>query len=179
MNQLVFEASKVNNKTPKYSMPENERRWLVDSSFVDKLNGEPHYIIKDKYLSHSRMRLRMAIHSANRVEIYKLSKKYGSNHPISEPITSIYLTKKEFDTFSSLDGELIAKKRYEYFENKNRFLIDVFSGRHEGLVISEFSHDDLERVEKVNPPSFTKREISAVSELSGASLAKGKSLKAD
>ena len=109
MSKLIFEVLKGPNgemlksqkDKPKYSMPENERRWLVKSSYAENLSGEPHFAIKDKYIDYCRLRVRAAIHSVSGVKIYKLSKKYGSDDPVSEPITSIYLTEEEYNVFVS------------------------------------------------------------------------------
>jgi hypothetical protein len=43
---------------PKYSMPEVERRWLVDAAKIGGLSKETYRLIEDVYIKNSHLRLR-------------------------------------------------------------------------------------------------------------------------
>ncbi|MEZ4740867.1 MAG: hypothetical protein R3B45_00190 [Bdellovibrionota bacterium] len=64
----------VDNK-PKYSTFENERKWLVDDDFMISFEGRWNYLITDKYIENSRLRIRSALDSDTNKFIYKLCKK--------------------------------------------------------------------------------------------------------
>lgn len=44
--------------TPRYSLPEIERRWRVNPDLLPDLSQLPRRVLTDKYLTHTRLRLR-------------------------------------------------------------------------------------------------------------------------
>ncbi|MCB0826949.1 MAG: hypothetical protein KDC26_12235 [Armatimonadetes bacterium] len=99
------------SQPPKYSLPEIERRWLVDKSQLPDLTGLLITHILDLYIDNTRMRLRKMTAEDGTIT-YKLCKKYGNTGVYSEPITNIYLTKEEYETFQHLIGRWVEKNRY-------------------------------------------------------------------
>jgi hypothetical protein len=83
--------------------------------------------------------------------IYKLTQKYRSETQNADEttITNLYLTKEEHKLLESLDGKMIKKKRYPYSVQNQNFSIDVFEGRHQGLILAE-----MEFEKSVNQANF-------------------------
>src|SRR5689334_22378510 len=96
---------------PKYSLPEIERRWLVDLQKAGPLDGLDYRDIEDHYITGSRLRLRkMMVREGE--PVYKLCKKYGASSPGHQHITNIYLTADEYALLSRLPGSRLFKRRY-------------------------------------------------------------------
>jgi CYTH domain-containing protein len=76
--------------------------------------------------------------------IYKLSQKYRTEtqNAYETTITNIYLNEAEFTLLKSLKGKILEKKRYPYNAQNYSMSIDVFEGRHSGLILAEM---ELER----------------------------------
>ena len=94
---------------PRYALAEIARRWLVDATAVPDLSGTPYRLYEDLYLKDSRLRLRK-ITEPNGNVLYKLGKKYGKLSVLSEPITTLYLSKMEYERFGVLDGDASTKQ---------------------------------------------------------------------
>lgn len=149
---------------PKYSLIEIERRWLVDLAAVD-LSAMPSREIDDLYIADSRLRLRR-VSGAGELT-FKLGKKYGKRTTLSEPITNLYLTEREYQRLSVLPGARTRKRRYALAAGA----IDVYAAPNEGLAVFEVEFEDERSARDFAPPSFVTREITDESAFSGASLA--------
>lgn len=142
---------------PKYSLLEIERRWRVDLSVLEDLSlGNP-IEIEDLYIEGTRLRLRRMGGT------YKLCKKYGATEPGIEPITNIYLTDTEYQTFKALPGHRVKKQRYRIAGGS----LDVY----ESLAIFEIEFASAEEAAAYLPPAFVAEEVTGQEEFSGASLA--------
>ncbi len=144
---------------PKYSLPEIERRWLVDLTMIelDQL-GEPE-LIEDRYLIGTRLRLRRM--SGPKGVVYKLVKKYGRSGWV-EPITNLYLDEVEYATLAALPARSLEKRRYRLAGG----CLDLI----DDLVIFEVEFASLEAAQTYQPESFVLRELDQ-NELTGAQLA--------
>jgi CYTH domain-containing protein len=143
---------------------EIERRWLVDLAAVD-LATVPFRDFDDLYIADSRLRLRR-ISSPNGFT-FKLGKKYGKTTPLSEPITTLYLTESEYKRLRDLPGRRSRKRRYAMPLGS----LDVYLEPNEGLAVFELEFETEEAAREFVPPSFVTREITNEPEFDGFSLA--------
>ncbi|MEZ4742900.1 MAG: hypothetical protein R3B45_10715 [Bdellovibrionota bacterium] len=162
---------KMVNGKPKYSIFENERKWLVDEEFIKNFKGGWNYLITDKYIKDSRLRVRSALDSETDKFIYKFCKKYGSESPYSEPISSIYLSTLEYQLLSQLPGNIIIKRRYIVRENDFNYNLDIFEGHLQGLVLAEIEADSSDILTSIPSPSFATKEVTEDVKYSGGYLA--------
>lgn len=151
---------------PKYSLPEIERRWLVDLEAVGDLGDLPHFELEDLYLAGTRLRLR-SMAWTDKDPVYKLCKKYGRRPELSEPITNLYLGETEYRLLARLPGRRLRKRRYRIGGGS----LDVFEHPHAGLAIFEREFEDEARARSFRPPDFVTREITGDPRHSGATLA--------
>lgn len=135
---------------PKYSLPEIERRWLVDLSLVD-LDSLPKPVsIVDRYLMGTRLRLRKMDDGGN--VIYKFVKKYGREDWV-EPITNLYLDRAEYEALSQIPAKEIWKRRYRIEQGS----LDVFDGGE--LAIFEKEFESVDAAASFSVPQFVTKEI--------------------
>jgi CYTH domain-containing protein len=151
---------------PKYSLPEIERRWLVRPEDAGNLDRSPYWLIRDLYISGTRLRLRSVEHKDGKV-IHKLGKKYGKSTEISEPITNLYLTSEEYGIFSRLPGKAVRKRRYKVGGGS----LDRYEQPGFGHLIFELEFPDEASARNYTPPIFVPEEITGRDEYSGFALA--------
>jgi CYTH domain-containing protein len=83
--------------------------------------------------------------------------------------TTIYLSPHEHELLCRLPGADVRKVRHELVHEGRRFAVDVFEGRHAGLVLVEIevaAEDD-----EVTPPPFAGPEVTGDARYSGGRLA--------
>jgi CYTH domain-containing protein len=151
---------------PRYSIPEIERRWLVDATSVDSLADAPYRRYEDLYLRNSRLRLRR-ITESNGSELYKLGKKYGKRSALSEPIATLYLTEAEYTQLRALPGSVAVKRRYTLAGGS----LDVYEQPMAGTMIFELEFESEDAALAYQPPRFVGREVTNESAYSGFALA--------
>lgn len=143
---------------PKYSLPEIERRWLVDLSQIDLAALEEPEIIEDRYLMGTRLRLRRM--SGPKGVVYKLVKKYGRSGWV-EPITNLYLDEVEYANLATLPARSLVKKRFRLKDGALDLINDA---------IFEVEFASLEAAQAFQPQTFVLRELEE-NELTGVELA--------
>jgi len=138
----------------KYARFELERKFLLDR-LPDGL--EPETRIYDRYITGTRLRLRLAQHPDGRLE-HKLNQKESPSPPHYGlmTITSIYLTPHEYETLSVLPAHELRKLRHHL----GRYSIDVFEGALAGLMVAEAEFVSEEDMHTHTPPAFAGREVS-------------------
>ncbi|MBI4853320.1 MAG: hypothetical protein HY819_16125 [Acidobacteria bacterium] len=146
----------------KYARFEYERRFLVQQEtnwreFVEKYSKT----FLDKYIKDSRLRLRILKDSEGDKELIKLTKKYESNSPYFQQITTILLSRNEYSLFNSLEGYSLRKTRYYHNFNNQIFAIDVFQDELEGLILCEVEANSLEELMSIFPPFYVKKEVTS------------------
>ena len=155
----------------KYTRIEFERRFLVssDESWRGSLESYSK-TYEDKYLRHSRLRLRVLTDSDSERRVIKLNKKFASNSPYFRTVSRILLSSEEYQLLFSLEGDCLTKVRY-YCNHLGRvFSIDVFRGELDGLIICEIETDSLEDLMSVQPPPYVTKEITNDSFFEGGNL---------
>jgi len=151
---------------PKYALMEHERRFLVRRA--PALAGAGERLIEDLYLDAGRLRLRAVTDAASGERTFKLCKKYGSEDPISEPVTNLYLTAEEHAALAGLPGAAVRKRRFSV----DGVGLDVFEGALCGLMICEAEAGSREAILARAFPAWCDREVTADPRFSGAALAR-------
>jgi CYTH domain-containing protein len=104
--------------------------------------------------------------NADGVVVYKFCKKYGKRSALSEPITNLYLTEKEYQALSSLDGDRMHKRRYGIAGGA----IDVIEGE-PAFAVFEVEFESEREAEEYLPPPFAGEEITGNHAYTGAAIA--------
>jgi CYTH domain-containing protein len=102
--------------------------------------------------------------------IYKMTQKIRvvADEPEKVRITNVYLSANEFDLLCILPSTVVSKRRWTVVAGDLEFAVDVFRGRHEGLVLAERELGDDE--DRVTIPDFADLEVTNDNDYSGGSL---------
>jgi CYTH domain-containing protein len=150
----------MNPEADKYSRIEYERRFLVAPDADWRRFVEPHSkTFEDKYLRDSRLRLRILTDSDTNRRLIKLTKKYESDSPYFQQITTIILSPAEYQTLEYLEGNRLRKTRYYHHYQNRVFSIDVFENELDGLLICEVESGSLDDLMSAEPPAYVWREV--------------------
>jgi CYTH domain-containing protein len=103
----------------------------------------------------------------------KLTQKFseGLEPTMGTTVTNIYLNEVEYKMFELLGGNEILKYRYVFDFQAYQLGIDVFGGRHEGLILAEVEGESEEALKQLAMPPFVVRDVTADSFFTGAALA--------
>jgi CYTH domain-containing protein len=147
--------------TPKYTRPENERRFVVDREFATALDGRRGWLIEDRYLCCGLLRLRRITDEESGARTFKLAKKFPSTSAYTRPLVNVYLDEAEHEALSALDGVELRKRRIHVDEQGQRFGVDFFTGALAGLVLCEVETATLDELLALRPPSWAPLEVTA------------------
>ena len=162
---------KMNPNAAKYSRIEYERRFLVLPDADWKQSVEPFSkIYDDKYLSGSRLRLRILTDTDTGRQLIKLTKKFESESAYFRQLTSIILSPEEYQIFDALDGHRLEKERYYHYYKNQVYSIDVFAGELDGLILCETERDSLEDLMKAEFPAYAVRDVTEDEFFTGGNL---------
>jgi CYTH domain-containing protein len=169
-----FKESKrmTSQRIGKYACLEVEYRYLLNKIPDDLLHNPKGWLIIDRYLPNSRLRLRHMKSISGNENIYKLTQKYRSEtqNTYETTITNIYLTQAEYHYLEALDAKILLKKRYPYIVQNHSMSIDVFEGRHQGLVLAEMELENKAEVDELVLPGFVLKDVTDDSFFTGGSL---------
>ena len=145
----------------KYACLEVEYRYLLSKVSDDLLDSKKYWLITDRYLPNTRLRLRHMKSVADNENIYKLTQKYRTEtqNAYETTITNIYLSETEYKYLESLEAKILKKKRYPYKAQNYSFSIDVFEGRHKGLILAEMELENKAEVGEFVLPSFVLKDV--------------------
>ena len=145
----------------KYACLEVECRYLLKSIPAERLDNPQGWLITDRYFPNSRLRLRHMQSLSGGEHIYKLTQKYRSEtqNPYETTITNLYLTEAEYNHFEVLEAKVLKKRRYSQTVQSHTFSIDVFDGRHQGLILAELELENQLEADKVVLPSFVLSDV--------------------
>ncbi len=125
----------MNAEVTKYSRIEYERRFLVAPNADWKKFVEPYSkTFEDKYLRGARLRLRILTDSDSNRQLIKLTKKFESDSPYFQMITTIILSLLEYQLLDTLEGNRLKKIRYYHHYRGRIFSVDVFKNELDDLV---------------------------------------------
>ena len=145
----------------KYACLETERRYLLKAIPEDLPGNRNGWLITDRYFPHTRLRLRNMKSIPGNENIYKLTQKYRSRtqNAYETTITNLYLTEAEYNFLEPLEAKIIKKKRYPYSAQDHNFSIDVFEGRHQGLILAEIEFETVSELDEFVFPSFALKDV--------------------
>jgi hypothetical protein len=128
-------------------------------------------LVEDRYLRHTRLRLRRMTPVAGGAPRCKLGQKVRPDaaDPGLVLHTTMYLGPEEHALLSRLPGAELRKVRHVLVVAGRRYGLDVFEGRHAGLVLVEVELAGADDV--VAPPPFASREVTGDDRYSGGWLA--------
>jgi len=157
----------------KYACLEVERRYLMNKIPAELLDKPQGWLITDRYFPDTRLRLRQMQSVAGKEKIYKLTQKYRSEiqKPYETTITNLYLTEAEYDHLKVLEAKVLQKRRYLHKASRRTFSIDVFEGRHQGLILAEIELENQSEADQVVLPSFALGDVTADPFFTGGNLA--------
>ena len=146
---------------------EIERKFLL-KRLPDKLKRSRHYIIEQGYLATEpagrQVRLRKKGNTAS------LTFKVGRGAHREE--REIRLSPKQFAAlWPGTAGRRLRKLRYEIPWNNLLIEIDVYRGKHAGLVVAEVEFPDRVTCSKFKPPPWFDREVTGEKRYSNVRLA--------
>jgi CYTH domain-containing protein len=145
----------------KYACLEIEHRYLLKKIPDDLLENTNRWLITDRYFANTRLRLRHMKSISGDETIYKLTQKYRSEtqNAYETTITNLYLTEEEYNYLESLEGKILKKTRYPYSVQNHNFSIDVFEGRHHGLILAEMEFEGTSDLGEFALPLFALKEV--------------------
>jgi len=126
----------------KYAVVERERRWLVDPDVAADVLGRSddsrRLRIADRYVRGTRLRLR-TVTAHDGAVVTKLGHKLvvDPEPPSRIEHTSLYLDAAEAELLATLPADTLTKDRHRLDHSGRTLALDVFTGRHAGLVLVE------------------------------------------
>jgi adenylate cyclase len=156
----------------KYACLEVECRYLLSRIPNGLLESQNYWLITDRYFPNTRLRLRHMKSVSDNHNVYKLSQKYRTEtqNAYETTITNIYLNEAEFTLLKSLKGKILEKKRYPYNAQNYSMSIDVFEGRHSGLILAEMELERKADVDGFVLPSFVLKDVTSDPFFTGGNL---------
>ncbi|HXM32094.1 MAG TPA: CYTH domain-containing protein [Chthoniobacterales bacterium] len=129
---------------------EIERKFLV-RKLPEELAGFPHAEISQGYLVSLDDGLQVRLRKLD--ERYSLTYKRGTGNVREE--REVELTPTQFDAlWPATEGKRLVKTRYNIPLGDRIVEIDVYGGRHSGLVVAEVEFDDEESAKNFQPPDW-------------------------
>jgi hypothetical protein len=147
-----------------YARFELERRFLLER-LPDGLDGGS--LIVDHYVTDTRLRLRRV--EGGPEPQYKFSQKEVPSPPdyATMKITTLYLSRQEYDTLSVLPGKELRKRRYPLAP----YSIDLFEDVLSGLILAEITFGSDAEMRAHPIPDFAVRDVSDDVRYTGGALA--------
>ena len=144
----------------KYACLEIERRYLLNKIPADMAQNIG-WLITDHYFPATRLRLRRLKSISGDETIYKLTQKYRSEdqNALETTITNFYLTEAEYNFLLPLEAKVIEKRRYSYLIHHQHVSMDVFEGRHQGLILAEMELEQAVELEEAALPLFALQDV--------------------
>lgn len=157
----------------KYACLEVECRYLLNNIPDDLFDSPQGWLITDRYFPNTRLRLRHMQSLSGDENIYKLTQKYRSEiqNAYETTITNMYLNEAEYNHFEALEAKTLEKKRYPYALPSFSLSIDVFEGRHQGLILAEMEVEEKAGVDKLVFPRFVLKDVTEDPFFNGGNLA--------
>jgi adenylate cyclase len=146
---------------------EIERKFLLRRE-PDTLKRSRCYIIEQGYLASESAGRQVRLRKKGNVATLTFKVGRGSHREERE----IRLSPKQFATlWPGTAGRRLCKTRYEIPWKNLLIEIDVYRGRHDGLVVAEVEFPDRVSCRKFKPPSWFGREVTGQKRYSNVRLA--------
>lgn len=147
---------------------EIERKFLLQQ-LPDRLANHPHEEIAQGYLALERggVQVRLRKKGSVRSLTYKRGAKIGREE------REIRLSAEQFDAlWPATEGRRLTKVRYDVPWKEWVIEVDVYSGRHSGLVVAEVEFPDEKSCVAFIPPEWVGEDVTGRSRYSNVSLAR-------
>jgi CYTH domain-containing protein len=163
-----FTKIKLANMTAsKKSLREIERKFLL-KRFPPGLKKFPHDTIVQGYLAVGRAGLQVRLRKKGSVR--SLTFKQGTRGKREE--REIRLSLEQFNAlWPATAGRRLTKVRYDVPWKKHTIEIDVYRGRHDGLVVAEVEFKDQRSCASFEPPDWIGRDVTCKPKYSNVLLA--------
>jgi CYTH domain-containing protein len=146
---------------------EIERKFLL-KRFPPNLKKYPHDTIEQGYLAVGRGGLQVRLRKKGAV--LSLTYKQGTRGEREE--REIRLSLEQFKTlWPATAGRRLTKVRYDVPWKKHTIEIDVYRGRHDGLVVAEVEFDDQKSAAEFQRPDWLGRDVTGKPKYSNVALA--------
>ena len=146
---------------------EIERKFLV-KRFPPGLEKFPHETIEQGYLAVGRRGLQVRLRKKGSVR--SLTYKQGTKGEREE--REVRLSIEQFDAlWPATAGQRLIKIRYDVPWKKHTIEIDVYRGRHDGLVVAEVEFDDQKSCANFAGPDWLGRDVTGNRKYSNVALA--------
>jgi len=151
----------------KDSTREIERKFLVKRLPPD-LKKFPHDLIEQGYLAAGRGGLQVRLRKKG--SVLSLTYKQGTKGEREE--REVRLSLEQFNTlWPATLGRRLTKVRYDVPWKRHTIEIDVYRGRHDGLVVAEVEFDDQRSCANFEPPGWLGRDVTGKPKYSNVALA--------
>jgi len=168
---MFFPFTKVrraNNSSGKdTSLREIERKFLL-KRFPPDMKKYPHDTIEQGYLAVGRGGLQVRLRKKG--SVLSLTYKEGTRGEREE--REIRLSLEQFNAlWPATAGRRLTKVRYDVPWKKHAIEIDVYRGRHDGLVVAEVEFDDQKSAAEFQRPDWLGRDVTGKPKYSNVALA--------
>lgn len=164
-----FTKTKLPNEgaLKKNASREIERKFLVKRLPAD-LKKFPHDLIEQGYLAAGRGGLQVRLRKKG--SVLSLTYKQGTKGEREE--REIRLSLEQFNTlWPATAGRRLTKMRYDVPWKRHTIEIDIYRGRHDGLVVAEVEFDDQRSCADFEPPAWLGRDVTGKPKYSNVALA--------
>ncbi len=140
---------------------EFQRTFLLEALPEPLTRARSHIQIFDNYIADTRIRLRSIRDPQTRSWTRILQQRF----PIAEndltvlKIAEIYLNDTEYNRFKFLEGAEIRKNRYFHEFDLKIIAFDVYMGELWGLNIAKIEFENIDNLQKFEPPRFLFLEV--------------------
>ena len=146
---------------------EIERKFLV-RKLPENLAEFPNAQMWQGYLAIAPGGVQVRLRKAG--EKHSLTYKRGRGQTREE--REIALTAEQFEMlWPATEGKRLTKTRYRVPLGRDTVEIDVYSGKHEGLIVAEVEFDDLQAARDFRVPDWLGKDVSHVARYSNQRLA--------
>ncbi len=151
----------------KQSTREIERKFLL-KQFPPGLKKFPHDLIEQGYLAVGPGGLQVRLRKKGSVR--SLTFKQGTKGTREE--REIRLSVEQFEAlWPATAGRRLTKARYEVPWKTHTIEIDIYRGRHDGLVVAEVEFDNQRSCAAFEPPDWIGRDVTGKPKYSNVALA--------
>lgn len=171
-NRLELMAPVTAAPRAKYARPEFERRWRV-TEVPDPSAAQSTVRIEDRYIEGTGLRIRRVEDAVSSEVAFKLGQKLrpDPSDPRLVMHTTTYLSVGEYEALRALGGAVLRKSRSKLLVEGIGYGVDIFEGRHRGLILVEGEARSAGEAAALTAPPFAIDEVTLDERFTGGGLA--------
>ena len=145
----------------KTSLSDHRRLFLIEQLPEPLTPASAHLQIFDNYIEGTRLRLRLVRDPASKNWTRILQQRIETDEAnlATTKLAEIFLNENEYSQFEQFEGREIRKNRYFHEFDRLNFTFDVYLGDLWGLNTARIDFDNVDEMEKFEPPPFAIFEI--------------------